>query len=360
MKDLPVKPPIQPMLARLERELPGPGNMFYEPKWDGFRCIVFRSGDELELMSRNERPLDRYFPELVESLRTRLPSRCVIDGEIVIASEMGLDFDALLLRIHPAASRVDELAAATPASFIAFDILALGDRDVRNQPFSIRRQLLLDALAEAEPPLWVTPGTTDREIATDWFHRFEGAGLDGIVAKPLDGRYAPGKRDMIKVKHERTADCVVGGYRLHKDGRGVGSLLLGLYDQEGRLHHVGVASGLAAAMRRKFLAELEPLVDDNNRDHPWLIDTDTIRQPGGPSRWTGTRDLSWKPIRPERVAEVRFDHMQGNRFRHATRFVRWRDDRNPRSCTYEQVAMSLPDQLPDELAGVFAAQVSGP
>jgi ATP-dependent DNA ligase len=348
----PITPPVAPMLAKLTRSLPA-GDLSYEPKWDGFRCIAFRDGDELYLQSRNARPLNRYFPELVSSLRARLPERCVIDGEIVIATAGGLDFDALLQRIHPAGSRVERLARETPASLIVFDLLALDDRDLMTRPFADRRAELERALGDAGPPLYVTPATRDLEVARDWFHRFEGAGLDGVVAKPLAARYRPGERTMIKVKHERTADCVVGGYRVHKDGEGVGSLLLGLYDDRGELHHVGVASGLSRSARRDLLARLRPLRLGAGERHPWAAaGGEPVRVPGEPSRWTGSRDLSWVPVRPERVCEVRYDHLQGDRFRHATKLLRWRPDRDPSSCTYHQLEV-VP---PSELAQVFSAR----
>lgn len=340
-------PPVSPMLAQLVRELPRAPGLLYEPKWDGFRCIVFRDGDEIELGSRNERPLTRYFPELVDGLKRQLPERCVVDGEIVIVSNEGLDFEALLQRIHPAESRIEKLSRETPAAFVAFDLLALGDRDLRGEPLAKRREALEEALAKCRPPVHLTPATDDPEIASDWFHRFEGAGLDGVIAKPSSLAYVEGKREMMKVKHQRTADCVVGGFRRHKDGRGVGSLLLGLYDEKGTLHHVGVASGMAAAVRSQLAKELEPLTDGATKSHPWVgkDPEGAQRIPGGPSRWTGTRDLSWEAVRPERVVEVAYDHMQGDRFRHATRMIRWRPDREPRSCTYAQLDVAAPEEL---------------
>jgi ATP-dependent DNA ligase len=353
--NLPVAPPVEPMLAKLTRELPPDGDYLFEPKWDGFRCIVFRDAGEIELGSRNQRPLTRYFPELVEVLRARLPERCVLDGEIVIATDGRLDFEALLQRIHPAKSRVDKLARETPSSFVAFDLLALGDDDLRPLPQRERRARLEALLAEVEPPVYLTPATRDRAVAADWFERFEGAGLDGVIAKPLDLRYVEGKRELLKVKHLRTADCVVGGYRLHKSGDGVGSLLLGLHDAGGVLHHVGVATGLSAKMRAQLATELEPYHLPPGDDHPWnwsqASEPENQRLPGGPSRWTGTRDLSWVPLVPTRVAEVAYDHLQGTRFRHATRFVRWRPDREPTSCTYDQ----LDTPAPAILATVFGA-----
>ncbi len=340
------------MLAKLTRELPRASDMFYEPKWDGFRCIVFRDGDEVELGSRNEKPLTRYFPELMDPLRRDLPDRCVLDGEIVIAGPSGLDFDALSQRIHPAESRITLLAATTPASFVAFDLLALGDRDLCDAPYRERRGLLEEALRSATAPVHVTPVTSDPEVAADWFSRFEGAGLDGVVAKPGDLRYLPDKRAMFKVKHERTADCVVAGFRWHKEGGVIGSLLLGLYDQDGALHHVGVASGFTAARRRELVAELEPLRVGAVEGHPWLESASaSSRLPGGTSRWSAGKDMSWEPLRPELVCEVGYDHLQEQRFRHGTSFRRWRADRVPSSCTYAQ----LDTPVPTELSLVFDA-----
>jgi ATP-dependent DNA ligase len=340
------------MLAKLARELPrGPG-LFYEPKWDGFRCIVFRDGDDVELGSRNEKPLTRYFPELIEPLRRQLPDRCVLDGEIVIAGPSGLDFDALSQRIHPAESRIKLLAGTTPASFVAFDLLALEDRDLCEAPYAERRRLLEETLASASPPVHLTPATDDPEVAGDWFSRFEGAGLDGVVAKPGDLRYLPDKRVMLKVKHERTADCVVGGFRWHKEGGVVGSLLLGLYDEREVLHHVGVASGFSAARRRELVEELEPFRADATEGHPWLSTAgQSSRVPGGTSRWSAGKDMTWEPLRPELVCEVSYDHLQDQRFRHGTSFRRWRPDRLPSSCTYSQ----LDTPVPSELSQVFAA-----
>ncbi len=357
--DLPVNPPVSPMLAKLVRELPVANRMAYEPKWDGFRGIVFRDGNEVELGSRNERPLTRYFPELVDSLEAELPERCVLDGEIVIAGPRGLDFDALLQRIHPAISRVQLLAERTPASFVAFDLLATGDADLRALPFARRRAELEDLLAGCGPPVHLTPLTTSPAVAQDWFARFEGAGLDGVVAKPADLAYVEGKRVMLKVKHERTADCVVAGFRWHKDGAGVGSLLLGLYDHEGTLHHVGVATSFPAATRRALADELAPLAHDALHDHPWRRwaqaaasgDDGGQRLPGGASRWNAKDNLAWEPLCIERVAEVSYDNLQGDRFRHATHLVRWRPDRDPASCTYAQ----LERPVPEELARVFGA-----
>src|SRR5439155_16483659 len=340
-----VLPPDSPMLAKLARELPEAGGVLYEPKWDGFRCIVFRDGDEVELGSRNERPLTRYFPEVVDAVRANVPERCVIDGEVVIAGAGGLDFDALQLRIHPADSRVRKLAGEIPASFVAFDALAVGDADLRGRPFGERRAALEAALAGAGPPVHLTPATADRDVARDWFARFEGAGLDGVVAKRVDLPYREDERVMVKVKHERTADCVVAGFRWHKSGGVVGSLLLGLYDEGGVLHHVGVTASFTMARRAELVAELEPYVIESGGF--------TGRGPGDAhSRWNAKKDLSFVPMRPELVCEVAYDHLQGHRFRHATTFRRWRPDRDPRSCTYSQ----LDAAVPAELAAVFAAR----
>jgi ATP-dependent DNA ligase len=344
------------MLAKATHELPEGDDFRFEPKWDGFRCIVFRDGDEVELGSRNERPLTRYFPELIEPLKASLPDRCVVDGEIVIVAEGGLDFEALLQRIHPAASRVKLLAQATPASFVAFDLLAAGDDDLMGLGFADRRIRLEAALAGAVPPVHLTPLTADRAVAADWFSRFEGAGLDGVVAKRLATTYRPNERVMVKVKHQRTADCVVAGYRVHKDGEGVGSLLLGLFDGDGTLHHVGVATSFTAARRRELVGELAPYRDGALDDHPWREWAEhqseaAGRMPGGGSRWNAGKDLSWEPVRPDLVAEVAFEHMQGDRFRHATRLVRWRPDRTPQSCTYAQLDVAVPF----ELSEVFGA-----
>ncbi len=347
---LPVQPPVSPMLSRLVRELPPAGDVIYEPKWDGFRAIAFRDGDAVELGSRNEKPLTRYFPELVEPLRASLPPRCVVDGEVVIAGPKGLDFDALLNRIHPAASRIRKLAGETPASFVAFDLLAIDDEDLRGRPFEERRRRLEQALAQARPPVHLTPASRDRAVAEEWFRRFEGAGLDGVMVKPLALPYLEDKREMLKVKHERTADCVVSGFRWFKGGGGVGSLLLGLQDEEGTLHHVGICSGFSAALRKQLEAELEPLRAGGLEAHPWkewatLAGEGGQRMPGAPSRWNNKKDLSWEPVRLERVVEVSYDHLQGPRFRHATRFLRWRPDRTPRSCTYAQLEAVVPAEL---------------
>ncbi|MGH9084503.1 MAG: ATP-dependent DNA ligase [Acidimicrobiales bacterium] len=355
--DLPVLPPVKPMLAKAVHEVPRQAGLRYEPKWDGFRCIVFRDGDELELGSRNDRPLTRYFPELVERLRAALPARCVVDGEVVVVTDDGLHFDALQQRLHPAESRVRRLAAETPASFVAFDLLALGDRDLTGEPFDERRRLLEGALSGDLPDVHLTPITDDPDVAEDWFTRFEGAGFDGVMAKPGDQPYQQDKRVMWKVKHERTADCVVAGFRWHKDGAGVGSLLLGLFDDEGTLHHVGVASSFTAARRKELVDELAPLRDRALDDHPWREWADHQAQaqaegkmPGGVSRWNAQKDLSWEPLRPELVAEVRYEHVLAGRFRHGGRLVRFRFDRTPESCTYAQ----LEEVAPAELSAIFS------
>ncbi len=345
---LPVRPPVAPMLAKLARELPRDTGLFYEPKWDGFRCIVFRDGDDVELGSRNEKPLTRYFPELVDALRHELPPRCVLDGEIVIAGPGGLEFDALSQRIHPAEKRIRLLAESTPASFVAFDLLAEGDRSFMEAPYAERRAVLEKALAKARPPVHLTPVTDDPDVATDWFSRFEGAGLDGVVVKDGALRYLPDKRAMVKVKHQRTADCVVAGFRTHKDGAGVGSLLLGLFDPAGTLHHVGVASGFSVARRGELVAELEPYRKHARKDHPWAGWAEAQaagRAPGGTNRWNAGKDMTWEPVRPEAVCEVSYDHLQQDRFRHATSFVRWRPDRDPASCTYAQLDTPVPMEL---------------
>ena len=341
--DLPVMPPVAPMLAKSVKDVPQ-GALSFEPKWDGFRSVVFRDGDEVEIGSRNERPMTRYFPEVAAALLANLPARCVVDGEIVIPDRDGrrLDFDALLQRVHPAASRVRLLAEQTPASFVAFDLLALGDEDCTGLPFERRRALLEEALAAARPPVYVTPATRDREVAVTWFSQFEGAGLDGVVAKPLDGPYEPDKRVMFKVKHERTADCVVAGYRPHKSGDDViGSLLLGLYDDTGRLASVGVVGAFPMARRRELFTELQPLVT-SFEGHPWNWGAghqEGVRNPRSSetSRWNAGKDLSFVPLRPERVLEVRYEHMEGTRFRHTAQFSRWRPDRTPESCGFAQL-----------------------
>ena len=342
-------PPVAPMLAKSVKNLPTAEGYRYEPKWDGFRCIAFRDGDEVELGSRNERPLTRYFPEVADAVRKNVPPRCVLDGEIVIARDGRLDFDALLLRIHPAASRIALLAEQTPALFVAFDLLAVGEESLMEAPFGVRRARLEEALADAGPPVHVTAATDDPRLAERWFHTFEGAGLDGVVAKPADLPYRPDQRVMFKVKHERTADCVVAGFRWHKTSTPeaplLGSMLLGLYDDAGDLQHVGVAASFTAARRAELVTELAPLRDNAADGHPWAAWADAAgeggdrpeRVPGGQSRWNAGKDLSWELLRPERVVEVRYDHMEGRRFRHTAHFARWRPDRDPRSCTYAQL-----------------------
>lgn len=334
-------PPVLPMLAKSVASIPA--GMQYEAKWDGFRAIVFRDGDEVELGSRTGKPLTRYFPELVTAVRERLPKRCVVDGEIVIAREGHLDFDALTERIHPADSRVRTLAQRTPASLVVFDLLALGDESLMGVPLTGRRELLTAELSGVAPPVHLAPATTDIEVARQWFEEYEGAGLDGVIAKPLTVRYRPDERAMFKIKHERTADVVVAGYRLHKSGPVVGSLLLGLYDDRGSLQHVGVSAAFPMKRRAELVEELEPLRMADVQGHPWAAWSDEAahekaRLPGAPSRWSGRKDLSWVPLRPERVAEVAYDHMEnGQRFRHTARFRRWRPDRTPESCTYAQL-----------------------
>ncbi len=353
---LPITPPLKPMLAKLAREIPTGEGVLYEPKWDGFRCIVFRDGDEIELTSRNQRPFNRYFPELLGPLAEALPERCVVDGEIVVPDRAGrgLDFDALQQRIHPAESRVRMLADETPSAFVAFDLLALDDGDLMTTPFGERRALLEQHLATNDR-VHLTPATTDATIAERWFTRFEGAGLDGVMVKPLDGVYAPDKRTLVKVKHERSADCAVAGFRVHKDGHGVGSLLLGLYDDDGRLHHVGVCASFTAAFRRELLAELEPLTVDALYGHPWREWAEAQahsdqRMPGGFSRWNVDKDLSFVPLRVERVVEVTFGQLEGGRFRHGVRFQRWRFDRTPDSCRYSQLDVASPVRFEELLA----------
>jgi ATP-dependent DNA ligase len=347
-------PPVAPMLAKSVKEIPR-GALSFEPKWDGFRSIVFRDGLEVEFGSRNERPLTRYFPELVEAATRNLPERCVLDGEIVIpdAPRQRLDFEALLQRIHPAASRVNLLAEQTPAEFVVFDLLALGDVPYLETEFSVRRDLLEQVMTDAEAPFHLTPATRDRDLAARWFSQFEGAGLDGIVAKPLDGQYEPDKRVMFKVKHERTADCVVAGYREHKSGPDtIGSLLLGLYDDAGKLASVGVIGAFPLATRRELFSELQPLVTSFD-EHPWnwAKPQAGVRGPRDAehSRWNANKDLSFIPLRPERVVEVRYDHMEGTRFRHTAQFVRWRPDRDPKSCGFAQLEEPVSYNLTDIL-----------
>jgi ATP-dependent DNA ligase len=347
-------PPVAPMLAKAVKEIPR-GPLSYEPKWDGFRSVIFRDGGEVEIGSRNERPMTRYFPEVVAAVLANLPDRCVIDGEIIIPSSDGrrLDFEALLQRVHPADSRVRLLADQTPASFVAFDLLAAGNTDYTARPFTERRAALAEALAGARPPVHLTPVTTDIELAGQWFRQFEGAGLDGVIAKPLDESYQQDKRVMFKVKHERTADCVVAGYRLHKSGPdAVGSLLLGLYNDAGQLASVGVIGAFGMARRRELFTELQPLVTSFD-DHPWSWAKKEagVRGPreAETSRWNAGKDLSFIPLRPERVVEVRYEHMEGTRFRHTAQFARWRPDREPRSCGFAQLEEPVSFNLADVL-----------
>ncbi len=354
MSDMPasaafaIPPPIEPMLAKLADALPDGENVMYEPKWDGFRAIVFRGAADVYIQSRDLRPLDRYFPDLHETFLERLPPGSVFDGEIVIATSSGLDFDALQLRLHPAASRVAKLVKEQPASFVAFDLLAEAGRDLREVPLVERRAALERVLADVAPPVYLTPVTRDRALAAEWLERFEGAGLDGVIAKQADGIYEPGKRAMIKIKHARTADCVVAGFRWHKSGKdAVGSLLLGLYDARGKLQHVGVTSSFTMSMRRQLVHELAPLRERALDDHPWRewAAGGGERMPGGQSRWSAGKDLSWEPLRIERVCEVKYDHLQGDRFRHAAVFQRWRPDRQPADCRYDQLEVTTPYEL---------------
>jgi ATP-dependent DNA ligase len=356
--DLPVNPPLLPMLAKRVEEIPAEGDWIFEPKWDGFRALVFRDGDEVFIQSRDEKPLNRYFPELVDSLRSALPTRCVVDGEIVIVNDDELDFDALQLRLHPAASRVKLLAAQTPSSFVVFDLLCVDSRDLRGEPFEARRREVESLLAKASPPIHLTPATSDRKVAADWFRRFEGAGLDGVIAKPVAGTYEPNKRVMLKIKHERDCDCVVAGFRWHKKGDRtlVGSLLLGLFDDQGALQHVGVCASFSTAKRKELAEFLDPYRQDALTNHPWKSWAQgpqngevAGRMPGGQSRWSQGKDLSWEPLRPELVVQVAYDHMQGDRFRHTAQFRRWRADKKPVDCTYEQLEV-VP---PQELAAIF-------
>ena len=350
---LPVMPPVSPMLAKPVSQIPA--DQLYEPKWDGFRSIIFRDGDDVEIGSRNERPMTRYFPEVVEAVLANFPPRAVIDGEIIVADveRNTLDFEALQQRIHPAASRVKLLAGQTPASFIAFDLLALGDDDLTATPLIERRAALENALADARPPIHITPATRDLDEARRWFEEFEGAGLDGLIAKKLDLRYQPDKRVMSKIKHERTADCVVAGYRVHKSSAdAIGSVLLGLYDDRGVLASVGVIGAFPMATRTKLLDELQPLVT-TFEGHPWnwAAHEEGERTPrkNETSRWNAGKDLSFVPLRPERVVEVRYDYMEGARFRHTAQFVRWRPDRDPGSCTYDQLERPVRFNLADVL-----------
>ena len=344
---LAVAPPVEPMLAKLTDDLPRDGDFLFEPKWYGFRAIVFRgpAKDDVFIQSRDLRPLDRYFPELHEIFLQQLPSGAVVDGEIVMPTPHGLDFTGLQMRLHPAASRVAKLAKATPAEFVAFDLLAVGGKNLMDAPQQERRKQLEKLFAHARRPLHLTPMTRDRELAVDWLQRFEGAGLDGVVAKPATGAYQPGKRAMFKIKHARTADCVVAGFRWHKSGKNaVGSLLLGLHDDEGTLQHVGVTSSFTMAMRKQLVKELAPLRKNALQAHPWRewagVEAESSRMPGSQSRWSGGKDMSWEPLRIERVAEVKYDHLQGDRFRHATVFQRWRPDKKPGDCRYDQLEVT--------------------
>jgi ATP-dependent DNA ligase len=348
------------MLAKLADALPSGGDYLFEPKWDGFRALVFKSERDLYIQSRDLRPLERYFPELHDALLERLPAGCVLDGEIVIATPRGLDFDALQLRLHPAASRVAKLAKETPSCFVAFDALAVAGHSLTGEPQRARRAALERLLGRAKPPVYVTPMTRDRNQAQHWLEHFEGAGLDGVIAKPAGLTYQPGKRAMIKVKHARTADCVVAGFRWHKSGSdAVGSLLLGLYDDAGVLQHVGVTSSFTMGMRKQLVKELAPLRKDAMREHPWRewagAAAASNRMPGGQSRWSAGKDLSWEPLRIERVCEVKYDHLQGDRFRHAAIFLRWRPDKRPRECTYDQLEVTTPF----ELESVFSSGSNG-
>jgi len=347
---LPLKPPIDPMLAKLSETIPTGEGWIYEPKWDGFRALVFKDGDDVYIQSRDMKPLGRYFPELEAELRAHLPERCVLDGEVVIAKDGALDFDALLLRIHPAKSRITKLAEESPASYVAWDLLAFGDEDLCAEPQEVRRARL-EREVTGGGRVHVTPVSRDPAVAKDWFERFEGAGLDGVIAKPASQPYVPGKRVMMKIKHARTADCVVAGFRWYKDAKDelVGSLLLGLYDDKGVLHHVGVCGAFSRAVRAKLKTELEPLREGAREDHPWKewanFESEEQRMPGATSRWNRGKDLSWEPLRIERVCEVAYDHLQGDRFRHAAQFERWRLDKQPKDCRYDQLDVTPPAEL---------------
>ena len=361
--DLPLLPPVKPMLAKAATTLPTGDDVFYEPKWDGFRCIVFRDGDEVELGSRNERPLTRYFPEVVAAVKAHLPEKCVVDGEIVVPRGDRLHFEDLLQRIHPAASRVNLLAEQTPASFVAFDLLALGEESLLDVPFGDRQKRLRTALAGARPPVYVTAITQDAETAKRWFETFEGAGLDGVLAKKADLPYGPDQRLMTKIKHVRTADCVVAGFRWHKSGPIVGSLLLGLYNDAGDLQHIGVAASFPMARRAELVEELAPYRENALEGHPWEdwadaqpgnhIDAEGAenRMPGAVSRWNAKKDLSWVPLRPELVVEIKYDQLEGRRLRHTGQFLRWRPDRDARSCTYDQLEVPVRYDLNEVLDG---------
>lgn len=360
---LAVNPPVPPMLARRVDSLPAEGDWIFEPKWDGFRVLVFRDGAEILVQSRDEKPLNRYFPEIVEPIREQLPARCVLDGELVIAREGRLDFDALQLRLHPAESRVKMLAKQTPSSIVFFDVLCTGSRDLRAQPFEKRRAVLEDMLSSIAPPIHITPATRDRKLALSWFRRFEGAGLDGVMAKAVSLRYVPDKREMLKIKHDRDCDCVVAGFRWYREnaGREVGSLLLGLFDAAGVLQHVGVCSGFSAEQRRDFFEYLAPWRKNALAAHPWRhwaeaeAKNGATRMPGAKSRWSRGKDLAWEPLRPELVAEVAYDHLQGERFRHVAKFRRWRRDKNPSDCTYAQLEVVPPEELKRIFAPIATA-----
>ena len=361
--DLPVMPPVKPMLAKPAKRLPTV-ELSFEPKWDGYRCIVFRDGDEVVLGSRNEKPLNRYFPEVLDPLRAALPDRCVVDGELFVAVDGRLDFDALGQRIHPAESRVTMLAERTPAEFVAFDLLALGDESFVDRPFRDRRAALVEVAEGFAPPVHLTPATSDRAQAMEWFDRFEGAGLDGLIVKPLDDPYVFDKRVQLKLKHVRSADCVVAGYRIHKSGDGVGSLILGLYADDGQLWHVGVAASFTAARRRELLDEVAPVELDDIGEHPWSSWMDATANadgsmPGAPNRWSGAngRDHSWIPLRPERVVEVSYTWATSGRFRGTTKMLRWRPDRDPASCSTEQLAEPAPVPISEVLAARPADEV---
>jgi len=349
---LPVNPPILPMLAKRVSDLPRAGDWIFEPKWDGFRALVFRDGKEVLIQSRDEKPLNRYFPELIDPLLKQLPPRCVLDGEVVVAQKGALDFDSLQLRIHPAASRIKLLSEQIPSSIVFFDLLAEGKNDLRGQAFEERRRRLETVLSRATPPLHLTPATTDFSVASDWFRRFEGAGLDGVVAKPVGGTYEPNKRVMLKVKHERDCDCVVAGFRWHKKGDRdrIGSLLLGLFDDAGKLHHVGVCASFTDQKRIELVEFLKPYRKDAIASHPWKEWAmnelgEAHRMPGAQSRWSHGKDLSWEPLRPELVVEVAYEHMQGDRFRHTAHFRRWRTDKKPKDCTYAQLEVVPPHEI---------------
>ena len=359
---LAIVPPVLPMLAKRASSLPEGEGWIFEPKWDGFRALVFKDGDKIVIQSRDEKMLNRYFPELIAPLRAQLPARCALDGELVVARGQGLDFEALQMRIHPAASRVKMLSEEIPAEMIFWDVLCVGDEKTALRPFAERRAKLLELLGGATPPLHVTPATTDRAVAEDWFRRFEGAGLDGVMAKSATGLYEPGKRSMIKVKHERECDVVVAGFRWHKGSEktAVGSLMLGLYDDDGKLHHVGVAASFTAAKRKELVTFLEPYRAGAIDHHPWKEWADFQahasgqRLPGGKSRWSQGKDLSWEPLRIELVIQVSYDHMQSERFRHTAHFRRWRTDKQPSDCTYAQLDVVAPQ----ELAEIFAKELT--